>query len=1066
MRMTFIILLTMPWLMLFGQFHPLENYPTPNVSSLGEFGKVPVNMFSGVPSISIPLYELKEGNLSLPISLNYNLASVKPNIHPGWVGLGWSLSAGGYISRNVRGAYDEKTTTSQEIGFYYHCNELQQVSNSANLGSYKNHYMGDNGATTFELMTDEYSFSFGPYSGHFYLNEHGEWVVVSDDEIKVEFDAATGFRSINQLRAEINTQKWKNKEANQRFFDKFTLVTPDGVRYTFGGQYATEYSIDYYNRNNKDLVPTTWYLSEILSPEGYSIQLEYETGSPICEIKFAAYSSYTYQDFEDAGGLFSGSFLASGDRTVYVDNTKGYKKLSGFLLFPVYLKKITSTFVEVEFHSSDLLTEGGSLIYEDFLAWGQDAFNSGQTTPFTSANYNPSTQFEVFMPNCRDICELPQQLKWRTLKGISINHLTNTKNDKTFYLGYENNSRKKLTIISEQIGTYRPDSTYRNGGWYDCVTGGEYLGKFLVLNVPIPTEYSPLEYQFSYNETETFPRYVFASTDHWGYYNGYDDPNTQQKGERAFSTTYTFNENFYNTRNATYNLDIAQAETLKEIIYPTGGKTCFTYQPNRYTKVVPPNRNDGLLNESGSGGGLCVSAISHYDETGELVQTKKYYYTDEIPAAGAAYTASGILNAKKEYVMYYNLPNGGIHAIASEGGFNVSNTNDPVIGYSSVIEETTDAQGHSTGYVRYRYTNFDQDIWGETHTDQNYSYAYNISGYAYASPISSRSQERGKILSEEYFDADKRLTKKVQYKYDKVDEDTIKMPWQEAIFTNHSLGEYAYFSFMNYVYTHRYLLSEKIETECALSNQAALTKKQTYVYNKQKQVVCTETILSDKDVYKTEYKYPMDFSTTYPYNMMVQRNILSPIIRQTDKKDNNLVHEKLTEYTFWNGRTFAPQYVKQRTNTQDELETRMTFLEYDFQGNPAVFSKDDAASTTILWGYDMHFPIIEIKNKTRQEIENQLSGDGLDLYYQWQFSEPMSDEDIRNLGKCLQAALPDAQVTTYTYEPAVGMTSMTDPQGITTYYDYDAFGRLKESYIMEGGVKKTLETYDYHYSNQ
>ncbi|GGH32717.1 hypothetical protein GCM10011418_46420 [Sphingobacterium alkalisoli] len=54
----------------------------------------------------------------------------------------------------------------------------------------------------------------------------------------------------------------------------------------------------------------------------------------------------------------------------------------------------------------------------------------------------------------------------------------------------------------------------------------------------------------------------------------------------------------------------------------------------------------------------------------------------------------------------------------------------------------------------------------------------------------------------------------------------------------------------------------------------------------------------------------------------------------------------------------------------------------------------------------------------------------------------------------------DAQVSIYTYRPLVGMTSMTDPRGITEYYKYDGFQRLKDVLDFESNV---LKNYQYHY---
>jgi hypothetical protein len=56
-----------------------------------------------------------------------------------------------------------------------------------------------------------------------------------------------------------------------------------------------------------------------------------------------------------------------------------------------------------------------------------------------------------------------------------------------------------------------------------------------------------------------------------------------------------------------------------------------------------------------------------------------------------------------------------------------------------------------------------------------------------------------------------------------------------------------------------------------------------------------------------------------------------------------------------------------------------------------------------------------------------------------------------------------SQMTTYTYNPLVGMSSSCDVDNRISYYYYDSLGRLKYIKDQDGNI---LKTYQYHYANQ
>ena len=228
-----------------AQLENIVNVTSPDAANINLYGNIPVSLYTGTPNISIPLYDIEVSSYTLPVTIDYHLQSIRATSQAGQLGLGWTINAGGQISRTVRGIMDESKTPDTQMGYLHNSGKLTEEKFKDLLNDYANL---DNNA--YELTTDEYSFSFCGYSGNFYLNPNGEWVVVSDFDIKVE-----NFRCINKqelIRRFKNCDDWYNdtpdkhveleeiaklENKNDCFLDGFVLVTPDGCRYEFGGEY-------------------------------------------------------------------------------------------------------------------------------------------------------------------------------------------------------------------------------------------------------------------------------------------------------------------------------------------------------------------------------------------------------------------------------------------------------------------------------------------------------------------------------------------------------------------------------------------------------------------------------------------------------------------------------------------------------------------------------------------------------------------------------------------------------------------------------------------------------------
>lgn len=80
---------------------------SPQAEAIQRYGEYAINYSTGVPDISIPLYEINHRGYKLPMTLRYSPKPLKPGYIYQIFGHGWGLSVNSCISRSIEGRPDE-----------------------------------------------------------------------------------------------------------------------------------------------------------------------------------------------------------------------------------------------------------------------------------------------------------------------------------------------------------------------------------------------------------------------------------------------------------------------------------------------------------------------------------------------------------------------------------------------------------------------------------------------------------------------------------------------------------------------------------------------------------------------------------------------------------------------------------------------------------------------------------------------------------------------------------------------------------------------------------------------
>lgn len=102
---------------------------SPTAAGIGEAALADISLETGAVQVNIPLFEItSRSGLSVPVTLSYQSNGVRMNDIATWVGLGWTLHAGGAITRTVRGIPDEGSAPGRSDGYPFTRHRIENMN--------------------------------------------------------------------------------------------------------------------------------------------------------------------------------------------------------------------------------------------------------------------------------------------------------------------------------------------------------------------------------------------------------------------------------------------------------------------------------------------------------------------------------------------------------------------------------------------------------------------------------------------------------------------------------------------------------------------------------------------------------------------------------------------------------------------------------------------------------------------------------------------------------------------------------------------------------------------------
>ncbi|WP_430412812.1 DUF6443 domain-containing protein [Kordia sp.] len=1101
---------------------------SPTVANLMQFEEVPVSQYTGVPDIGIPLFGKQLApSVGLNVSLRYNATGIRIDERSGWTGTGWSLDAGGAISRTVVGVPDEKNVPNQGIGVL-HNNYFNYPFTNNPAASNEFLWKGVRGIERYDTQLDLYQFS--------YLGNSGRFVVIKN--------------TAGNLEAKLLSYDQKLEivliyNPVTLVIDGFEIIDTSGTIYTFGqGEEYKEktvstplssgISVSGSSNVSSDIYYSAWMLKKVTTSnlktlcefEYSDIQENFETpenhtikkvlGNPnTSDSDHSQYNegllesgnSYSASALEIQSKKLSRIILSKDNSSLDFTHSIGHPEYSGSItpvlnhtgakLTQVQRKDANGAIVETFSFTYSQTTTGNRLFLNQV-----NHTRGNITLPYVMSYHNKEN-----LPAFGDI----QKNRWGYFNAgdVTTGVLTEmrypTGGVKSF--GFESNTFSyfgdqpvNLRDIPENQTSYTADYLMTdqlnpNSGFTPTVKFIYIEGRSTATTLNINSITTASNQPFG-NELDNFhvkitPVTILESVgfdpDCTGFCQGPGSVSDFEPANYDNSFTYKVTTTSHQPILSTgwYFVELDHDQYISSNINEVTVDFSITYP-----KFTP---NQKYFN----GGGLRIGSIAFKDK--DTVATKTHYdYTEFVDSTVSSGSFDGELYDKpytisRRYTMINN-----INWIPSSVKYQVQN-------YSNAVNVQM-TKGNYVGYQNVRVYKENNGATKYTFTSPKDDPTFTSLVYPFV-PQPDLDHKRGLLTKQEIFDDDNRKLKEVINSYTSSSKQVatnVQMSlkqftsceWDQFFNTYNGyltssveknyvpipFGEEGYIpppianncgDASSYIDSHFYYyyagisqLTETITNDYfydLASNQNATTTRETFSYHP------INFQLKEKHSFFDEKGTEQDYMTKYyyPVDTSFPSGGNSTTIRNA-LVSLNKINEVLETQSYKNG-----SFLNQIKTEYHEFETDLILPKI-----VAVSKGTDALENRLEYQrYDSYGNILQVSQT-----------DGTPISYIWGYDQTfpvaqligVSFSEIEtllgnnfNTGSSglsntqisnLQTSFPETQFSHYTYDPMIGVISGTDARGYITTYVYDDFHRLKQVKDADGNILAGNE-YFYRTSN-